>query len=328
MDLFFSIIIPVKAINEYVYENISHIKLLSQENWEVFIVTNEVEENPWKEEKNIFLLSSGRVGPGAKRDLAAQTARGDVLVFLDDDSYPIKGYLNVAQNEFLDNKIIAIGGPGITPESNGLIQKISGCTFFSKLSGGAPERYLSISTKKIVKEWPSVNIAIRKEAFKKVGGFNTCIWPGEDTVLCSKLTEAFGPSINYVPNLIVYHHRRGSILDHLIQVFSYGRQRGYLFRKRDLSSNSLRYVLPSFFFLFVLLQPGMLFFELQLINTTLKILWMCYFMVVCKIFYDILQYSSTGISIAATCLSIFNHFFYGFGFLIGLMSPRPKIFLR
>ena len=156
MKTFFSIIIPVKAINKYVYENIKHIKLMSQKNWEVLIVTNEDEPNPWNEEKNIFLFSSGRVAPGIKRDLAAKNAKGNILVFLDDDSYPIRDYLNVAQNEFKDEKTIAIGGPGITPESDGLIQKISGATFFSRFSGGAPERYLSIAPKKIVTEWPSV----------------------------------------------------------------------------------------------------------------------------------------------------------------------------
>lgn len=297
-------------------------------NWEIFIVTNEDETNPWQKDKNIFLITSGKVAPGIKRDLAAQKARGNILVFLDDDSFPTHNYLDVAELAFLNEKTIAIGGPGITPDTDGLFQKISGCTFFSNLSGGAPERYLSIPPQKMVQEWPSVNLAIRKDAFQKVGGFNTCIWPGEDTVLCSKLTEVFGLAINYVPNLIVFHHRRGSILDHLIQVFSYGRQRGYLFKSRDVSSKSLKYLLPSFFFIFVLLQPAVFFFEVQLIVTVLKLIWLSYILVIFKIFYDIVGYGSAKLGIAATFLSTLNHFFYGFGFIIGVASREPRNFLR
>ena len=85
----FSIIIPVKAIKDYVRETVEHILGLGDPDLEVMIIPNDPTVSEWSDPR-IRLLASGRVGPGAKRDMAAKVAQGDLLVFLEDDSYPKK----------------------------------------------------------------------------------------------------------------------------------------------------------------------------------------------------------------------------------------------
>src|SRR4051812_47174404 len=128
---FFTIIIPVKAVNHYVRETVAHILRLRDGDWELIVVPNDESPSEWNDPR-IRLRSSGRVGPGAKRDLAANAARGIALVFLDDDSYPQEDLLSIARPFFKDMSLAALGGPAITPPEDGFWQKVSGAVFLSR----------------------------------------------------------------------------------------------------------------------------------------------------------------------------------------------------
>ena len=47
----FSIIIPVKEINDYVRETVPYIQTLDLENWELIIVPNGPDHNEWESDK-------------------------------------------------------------------------------------------------------------------------------------------------------------------------------------------------------------------------------------------------------------------------------------
>ena len=91
----FSIIIPVRKFNEFLKENISHLKELTYRNFEVIIVTDE-KENYDFQDRRFILTNSGSIGPGEKRNLGAAKATGEILAFLDDDAYPEKDWLDKA----------------------------------------------------------------------------------------------------------------------------------------------------------------------------------------------------------------------------------------
>jgi len=259
----FSIIIPVKEINDYVRETVPYIQTLDLENWELIIVPNGPDQNEWESDKRISLFSSGRVGPADKRDQAAKIAKGEILVFLDDDSYPKSDLLSIATTYFDDNSVSAIGGPAITPESDTYWQKVSGAVFLSKFTGGNPERYIPVGMAREVDDWPSVNFMVRKSDFIEVGGFDSPYWPGEDTHFCLKLMQKT-KKIMYAPELIVWHHRRSGLLRHMKQVGAYGLHRGYFARHMPKTSMKIKYLLPSFFTLTVLVFPVAAFANAQI----------------------------------------------------------------
>jgi len=131
--------------------------------------------------------------PAEARNIAAKEAKGDILVFLDDDCYPTsKHWL-----EHLTRYGGVVSGRIVTPK-----------TFmgnFIKVMGGlgTPDLGLeSITTNKA----PSTNMAIPKKLFNKIGGFNSELVVGEDIDLCKRLTS-IGKNIRYEPLAVVEHRQ-------------------------------------------------------------------------------------------------------------------------
>ena len=205
MPITFSLIIPVKEINGYLRETVKIIQGLSYKHWQLIIVTNEICNDEWLEPR-LTIVASGRTSPGRKRDIGAKCATGEILVFLDDDSYPTKNYLKIAIDYFSKSDVMALGGPAITPKQNSFWQKVSGSVFISRFSGGFPERYLSTGKEREIDDWPSVNLMLRRNIFEKIGGFDNDFWPGEDTIFSMKLRNHLKKGFLYAPHLVVWHH--------------------------------------------------------------------------------------------------------------------------
>lgn len=312
----FSIIIPVKEINDYVRETVPYILDLEDDDWELFIVTNEDEPNPWSTSGRVQMLTSGRVGPADKRDQAALVARGEILVFLDDDSYPQRDFLNVARSYFADTTISALGGPAITPITDSFKQKVSGAVFMSKLTGGSPERYLPVGESRDVDDWPSVNLMVRRAAFIGVNGFDSPYWPGEDTFLCLKLVRE-KHRIVYAPDLIVWHHRREGLARHAKQVGAYGLHRGYFARKYPETSFRLGYFVPSTFVFFVIASP-FAFVLPSWYQHMIAIGWIVYGLGLAIGVVDLVRKVEIKVALGALPYIIATHLTYGYKFLRGL----------
>ena len=315
----YSFIIPVKEINEYIRESIPAILMLARDDFEILIYPDEISKNVWPKTRQI---ASGPVGPASKRNLAIRDAQGEILVFIDDDAYPKNNFLEILGKNFENKKIIAVGGPAMTPKESKFWQRVSGATFLSSLSGGFPERYRPMGKKKFVADWPSVNLSIRKEVFEDLGGFAGEYWPGEDTKLCFDLLTKKNARILYDPELVVYHHRREGLTKHVKQVSAYGLHRGFFAKKFSETSFNWRYFMPSLFVLFiifggVLAYYSHIFLELYILG------WIVYFVALLNAFYDIFRHEKNVlVTLAASYYIFLTHIFYGIRFLQGLLFTR------
>jgi len=316
----FSIIIPVKAINDYVRETVPHIQAIKRSDWELIILPNEEDSDEWSDSR-VRIIASGRVGPAKKRDIGAKFAAGDILVFLDDDSYPDPDFLDIAERHFADNRVVAVGGPAITPPQDSFWQRVSGAVFLSRFSGGAPERYIPIGAARSVVDWPSVNLMIRRKEFLSAGGFDSDYWPGEDTELCLKLVSGTGKKILYVPDIIVWHHRRAGLVAHLRQIGGYGLHRGYFVKRYPATSRKPLYFLPSAFVVFVIVTLTAAAFTVN-IWPLLWAGWCLYGIALSKAWFDIRRYESISVSTVAIFYSVLTHFWYGVRFIQGVATPR------
>lgn len=322
-SLKFSIIIPVKAINDYVRETVPHIQRLANPNWELFILPNGDCPNEWAGDPRISIAPSGRVGPADKRDMGAKLASGDILVFLDDDSYPEPNLLDVAAKHFADPEVIAIGGPGITPPHDSFWQRVSGAVFLSRFTGGSPERYVSTGNVRPVDDWPSVNLMVRRGVFLDVGGFDCRYWPGEDTKLCLKLAK-MGKKLLYVPDLVVWHHRRAGFWGHLKQVGGYGLHRGYFAHRYPETSFRLKYFAPTAFTAFVALSPLGPALPPPL-PTIFVLVWALYVTALLVGLKDIARYESWRVSLMALLYVPATHFYYGIQFVRGYFKQGKLV---
>lgn len=312
----YSFIIPVKEINDYIRESVPIILEIKRDDLEILVYPDNVSTDSWKFTKQI---GTGPVGPAEKRSLAMRDATGEILIFIDDDAYPEKNFLDILDLDFKDSNIVAVGGPAITPKEDTFWQKVSGAVFLSPLSGGFPERYAPVGKKKFVSDWPSVNLSVRKNAFKDVGGFDSDYWPGEDTKLCLDLVAASNGKILYDPKLIAYHHRREGLLKHLNQVGGYGLHRGFFAKKFPETSFKLKYFIPSIFSSFILFGPLLSFYSSS-IRSIFFMGLLVYFLALLKALSDILKFEKSIIVALFSLYYIFlTHIVYGFRFIQGFV---------
>lgn len=342
----YSFIIPVKEINDYIRQSVPRILEIERNDYEVIVCTDEFEPSTgainkdnnrdnecwYDDDGRVLLIASGAVGPATKRNLAAGRARGDILVFVDDDAYPDKKFLDILDSDFAgdfkNEKIAAVGGPALTPAENNFWQKVSGAVFLSSCSHSHPERYAPLGEKKLVDDWPSVNLSVRKAAFEKAGGFKSEYWPGEDTKFCLDLLEKCEGGILYNPGLVVWHHRREGLARHLKQVGNYGLHRGFFAKKYPATSRKFVYFIPSAFLCFVFFGAALSFYSNIFLNLYLAG-WGVYLLVLIKAFFDILSREKTEtffrrvfIALNAIYYIVLTHLFYGLKFIQGFIFTR------
>ncbi len=242
----FSIIVVYQKKNKFAEECIEHCLKLDCPSFEIIAISNE--NDNW--DKRVEIHAVGDIPPSEKRDIGAKIAKGEMLAFIDDDAYPKKDWLKKAEKYFESEEVAAIGGPGVTPHSDNISQKAGGYIYSSWFGASPSMRYRYIQSKeREVDDYATCNFIVRKDIFKKIGGFDTKYWPGEDTKFCLDLTKKFNKKIIYAPDVIVYHHRRPLFRKHLKQIKSYGIHRGLFAKKFPETSFRLVYFLPSLFVL-------------------------------------------------------------------------------
>ena len=300
-----------------------HIQKLSYSMFEVILLPDEEVGSP-NLGFAIDIIPTGPISPAQKRDIGAKKAGGLYLAFIDDDAYPQSDWLDVANQILISHSDVgAIGGPGITPKNDPFWARVSGAFFLSVASGGFPERYVSRPPSRSVDDWPSVNLIVRKSVYELIGGFDSNYWPGEDTLFCLKIIKQAELNILYVPNLVVWHHRRPGLRKHLRQIGNYGKHRGYFVKKYPETSCRIKYFIPTLWLVFVL--SGVTLSSVSpWLEWTYMAGWLGYFIVLVFSWKDIMRFEPITIAIGATPYIFLSHLWYGGKFLEGLLSSDLK----
>ena len=311
----FSIIIPVTHITNDLRETIKYCKKINYSDFEIIVLPdNKVN----KEFSEVKFITTGNVTPSKKRDVGAKHSSGDILAFIDADAFPKKEWLKNASKYFKDESVGAVGGPGITPDSDNFLQKAGG-EVYSSLLGGGKFTYRYIPQKKIeIDDFPSMNLLVRKTVFEEIGGFRTNFWPGEDTVLCLNITKKLRKKIVYAPDVVVYHHRRPLFIPHLLQVYSYALHRGYFAKKYPQTSLRPIFFIPSLFAIGLIIGFILSFYSTILRNIYFSVL-ILYFLL---ILFTTLNIKNLKMKLFVIIGIILTHIVYGFGFIRGLTRMR------
>lgn len=312
-----SIIIPLYVISERFFKDFQKFSKLKYNNFEIIVVCD----------KNVSLLNIGEkvklllthqthTGPAEKRDLAIKIAEGEICAFIDDDAYPHPDWVKNAVKWFASPNIVAVGGPGLTPPEDLYWQKIGGLILMSYFgSGGLRSRFYP-GGRYFVKDHPAYNLFVRTDVLKKVGGWGSTFYGGEDTFLCMKLIQ-YGDIIS-TEDVIVYHHRRSFPTAHLKQIAGVGFHRGYFFKRFPETSRKIIYLLPS------ILTIG--FFSGTAVSikepNTFLIPFLSVFSIIFLLgFVSVLRYKADFMTaFIATIGIILTHIVYGFFFVKGLFT--------
>jgi mycofactocin system glycosyltransferase len=151
------------------------------------------------------------------RNRAAESARGDILAFIDSDCLADPTWLKELVPAFGDRFLGALGGwVDAAFEDNGLdrYEKVKSAlkigSWFKRSEQA--ERFFYV---------PACNFLVRRKAFRDVGGFRESLHVGEDVDFCWRLQDA-GYSLEYRPLGRVAHKHRNRLGAFCARRFDYG----------------------------------------------------------------------------------------------------------
>lgn len=320
---FVSVVIACPQGSEVLDECIRALEAQVYRNFEV-IVLPDGELDLGKRMIDLKIIPTGKVRPAEKRNLGIKESKGSIVAFIDDDAYPDVHWLEYAIRYFGDDTIGAVGGPGVTPPNDPYLARVGGRAYDNiLLSGNYRYRYKAGGVKRDVDDYPSCNLLVRTDILRKINGYRTDFWPGEDTLLCKDIIDS-GYRIVYDPWVVVNHHRRSLFGPHLRQLGRYAFHRGYFAKRYPSNSLRLSYFIPSAFVIYLLLWP----LVLSLTITPESILWYLQsaFLISIGFYFALLLLTSFSFNILTwllTAAGVFaSHVWYGIRFLQGLFAAK------
>jgi O-antigen biosynthesis protein len=154
-------------------------------------------------------------GLSAARNVGARAARGEILAYTDDDCVADEDWLLYLVRAMLDQDVVALGGPNITPRDDGWVAHCVAA------SPGNPSHVMLDDRR--AEHVPGCNMVVRRDVLLDLGGFDPQYRAaGDDVDVCWRLLDA-GYDIGFAPGALVWHHRRCTVRAYLKQQKGYGR---------------------------------------------------------------------------------------------------------
>ncbi|HEU4685409.1 MAG TPA: FkbM family methyltransferase [Nitrospira sp.] len=156
-----------------------------------------------------ILRNQDNLGFAKACNQGAQVARGRYLVFLNNDTIPLNGWLNAMLNEVKEHPDVGVVGskllfPDNTVQHAGIVFRRSGlCPYhaYRRFPADSP----AVNRRREFQAVTAACMLVRQEAFKKVGGFDEEFRNGfEDIDFCLKI-RSLGLRVVYQPRSALYH---------------------------------------------------------------------------------------------------------------------------
>ncbi len=202
-----SIIIPVRNAQNSIKALIEQVQkqTVNSVAMEIIVVDDGSTDNTQKiaQESGATVLMRGQAvgNPAAARNLGAQAATGDVLVFLDADCTPCEGWLEALLRGYEQGEV-CVGGALAMPEGLSLTARVDYYNGWYHVHEKMPRTHVT--------QHPPCNLSVLRSVFNETSGFNettTIAYSHEELQWQSELIQK-GERILFDPQAWVYHHNR------------------------------------------------------------------------------------------------------------------------
>lgn len=172
---------------------------------------------PFHEVLQVTLLRQDNAGPASARNAGARQAQGSYLAFTDDDCLPAPDWLTQIAAQLTAHPEAMVGGLPVNALPKNLYSTAS-----QELIDYLYQ-YYNLSSER-AKFFASNNIAMGRELFLAVGGFDTSFpkAAAEDREFCDRWQQ-LGYAMVYAPEVTVYHAHSLTLKSFWRQHFYYGR---------------------------------------------------------------------------------------------------------
>lgn len=254
--------------------------------------------------------------PSLQRNEAARMAKGDWLLFLDNDSEVdidlLKQY-QLAKERYPYSKVF--GGPSLIRSVPISINRAIQGVFISDLGiGPLKSRYFSFGPTRISSERELIlcNLLVEKKFFFEMEGFHTNLFPNEENEFLKR--AAHHTKLIYVPQAIVYREHRSTLTSFAKQMLNYGRGRTKHYK---LNPNEMTYMyyVPLMALIFVVAS---FILKYQVLFSFLVFCYVCLISLGATISCMNLRRKRL-IPLTILCFSL-CHAFYAIGLLIGFFD--------
>lgn len=188
----------------------------------------------------LTLLTQPNSGPACARNRGIEAARGDVVVFLDDDVEPVPGCLTAhARRHMSDGNAVVIGPLSPDPARQGAEP-----SWIAWEHAMLQKQYTAWRTGAWTEIGPpnfySGNASVRREQLLAVGGFDEAFTRQEDVELAWRLARRFAPTFMFNADADGLHRPRRTFASWLAVPYAYGRLDVVRARRGDASWQLVR----------------------------------------------------------------------------------------
>jgi glycosyltransferase involved in cell wall biosynthesis len=198
---------------------------------------------------DVRLIEQSNAGPAAARNAGAAAARGDYLVFTDDDCRPDPHWLRALDDVVARHPGCAGGGRVENALADGLYSTASQLLIeflyeYYNVGEGAGRFFITS------------NLAFPTNAFRGLGGFDVSfpLAAAEDRDVCDRWREA-GHTMVYADDAVVHHAHALRLGSFCRQHFNYGRGAYFLHRARSRRGEAPLRVEPLRFYTRLVTYP-------------------------------------------------------------------------
>jgi GT2 family glycosyltransferase len=230
----FSVIVPTYHRHDSLQRCLSALaeQTFAREEFEVLIVDDGSAEPPrslvarFAATMDVRLIEAKHGGPAAARNGGAAAARGQYLVFTDDDCIPDRNWLSALAAATDASPGCAVGGAVINALRDGL------CSTASQLLIDFLYEYYNVDANG-GRFFITANLTFPAEQFLAAGGFDVTfpLAAAEDRDMCDRWLE-LGHEIVYCEEAVVRHAHALRLGSFAQQHFNYGRGAHHLHRAR------------------------------------------------------------------------------------------------